>query len=190
MGSFFNRMEGYSEDGTKVVQKGGSWFQLEFHENDTIADFEDRKLSCTGYYLIDGSLLENPVYMYAETEFTLDEASKYDKNDDEIPDDSGDGDDGTDGTTMSREDAIKIQHQFADRSGNIKTIFAFYFQKSISIIRTCDFISDVSNRSIQFACYQLVFYFVLQLSDFQIIFLNIQFQTCDLVFLDLDRILS
>lgn len=109
MGSFFNRMAGYSEDGTKVVQKGGSWFQLEFHENDTIADFQDRTLSCTGYYLIDGSLLENPVYMYAETEFTLDEASKYDKNDDEIPDDSGDGDDGTDGTTMSREDAIKIQ---------------------------------------------------------------------------------
>lgn len=109
MGSFFNRMAGYSEDGTKVVQKGGSWFQLEFHENDTIADFQDRTLSCTGYYLIDGSLLENPVYMYAETEFTLDEASKYDKNDNETPDDSGDGDDGTDGTTMSREDAIKIQ---------------------------------------------------------------------------------
>ena len=109
MGSFFNRMAGYSEDGTKVVQKGGSWFQLEFHENDTIADFQDRTLSCTGYYLIVGSLLENPVYMYAETEFTLDEASKYDKNDNETPDDSGDGDDGTDGTTMSREDAIKIQ---------------------------------------------------------------------------------
>lgn len=109
MGSFFNRMAGYSEDGTKVVQKGGSWFQLEFHENDTILDFQDRTLSCTGYYLIDGSLLENPVYMYAETEFTLDEASKYDNGDDEIPDDSGDGDDSTDSTTMSREDAIKIQ---------------------------------------------------------------------------------
>ena len=111
MGSFFNRMVGYSEDGTKVVQKGGSWFQLEFHENDTIADFEDRKLSCTGYYLIDGSLLENPVYMYAETEFTLDDAMKYDDtgDDDEIPDDSGDGDDSTDSTTMTREDAIKIQ---------------------------------------------------------------------------------
>lgn len=111
MGSFFNRMAGYSEDGTKVVQKGGSWFQLEFHENDTIADFEDRKLSCTGYYLIDGSLLENPVYMYAETEFTLDDAMKYDDtgDDDEIPDDSGDGDDSTDSTTMTREDAIKIQ---------------------------------------------------------------------------------
>ena len=111
MGSFFNRMAGYSEDGTKVVQKGGSWFQLEFHENDTIADFEDRKLSCTGYYLIDGSLLENPVYMYAETEFTLDDAMKYDDtgDDDEIPDESGDGDDSTDSTTMTREDAIKIQ---------------------------------------------------------------------------------
>lgn len=111
MGSFFNRMAGYSEDGTKVVQKGGSWFQLEFHENDTIADFEDRKLSCTGYYLIDGSLLENPVYMYAETEFTLGDAMKYDDtgDDDEIPDDSGDGDDSTDSTTMTREDAIKIQ---------------------------------------------------------------------------------
>ena len=111
MGSFFNRMAGYSEDGTKVVQKGGSWFQLEFHENDTIADFEDRKLSCTGYYLIDGSLLENPVYMYAETEFTLDDAMKYDDtgDDDEIPDDSGDGDDSTDSTTMPREEAIKIQ---------------------------------------------------------------------------------
>ena len=111
MGSFFNRMAGYSEGGTKVVQKGGSWFQLEFHENDTIADFEDRKLSCTGYYLIDGSLLENPVYMYAETEFTLDDAMKYDDtgDDDEIPDDSGDGDDSTDSTTMTREDAIKIQ---------------------------------------------------------------------------------
>ena len=111
MGSFFNRRAGYSEDGTKVVQKGGSWFQLEFHENDTIADFEDRKLSCTGYYRIDGSLLENPVYMYAETELTLDDAMKYDDtgDDDEIPDDSGDGDDSTDSTTMTREDAIKIQ---------------------------------------------------------------------------------
>ena len=110
MGSFFNRMAGYSEDGTKVVQNGGSWFQLEFHENDTISDFQDRKLSCTGYYLIDGSLLENPVYMYAETDFTLDEASKYeDDSDDEIPDDSGDGDDSTDNPAMSREDAIKIQ---------------------------------------------------------------------------------
>ena len=53
------------------------------------------KLSCTGYYLIDGSLLENPVYMYAETEFTLDGASTYDDTtDDEIPDDGSAGDTG------------------------------------------------------------------------------------------------
>lgn len=108
-GAFLNKMAGFQPDGTKEPGINGYWYQLEFHQNDTIADFSNRKLSCTGYYLIDGSLLENPVYMYAETEFTLDEASKYDKNDDEIPDDSGDGDDGTDGTTMSREDAIKIQ---------------------------------------------------------------------------------
>ena len=108
-GAFLNKMAGYNADGTILLHPGGYWYLLEFHQNDTIADFQDRTLSCTGYYLIDGSLLENPVYMYAETEFTLDEASKYDKNDDEIPDDSGDGDDGTDGTTMSREDAIKIQ---------------------------------------------------------------------------------
>lgn len=113
MGSFFNVMAGYSEDGTKVVKEGGSWFQLEFHENDTVADFENRKASCTGYYLIDGSLLEKPVYMYAETELTLADASKYDENsDDDVPDDAIDGgdDDGTDSSsTMSREDAIKIQ---------------------------------------------------------------------------------
>ena len=108
-GAFLNKMADYNADGTILLHPGGYWYLLEFHQNDTIADFQDRTLSCTGYYLIDGSLLENPVYMYAETEFTLDEASKYDKNDDEIPDDSGDGDDGTDGTTMSREDAIKIQ---------------------------------------------------------------------------------
>lgn len=110
MGSFFNRMAGYSEDGTKMVQEGGSWFQLEFHKNDTIVDFGDRKTSCIGYYLIDGSLLEKSVYMYAETEFTVDEASKYDKtSDDDIPDDSGDAGDDSNETTMSREDAIKIQ---------------------------------------------------------------------------------
>lgn len=41
--------------------------------------------------------------MYAETEFTLDGASKYDKNsgDDDIPGDGGDGDDSTEGSAMS-----------------------------------------------------------------------------------------
>ena len=110
MGSFFNKMAGYSEDGTKVEKEGGSWFQLEFHENDTITDFQNRRESCTGYYLVDGSLLEKPVYMYVETVFTLDEASQYDKDtDDDIPDDSGSDDGGDPTPTMTREEAIKAQ---------------------------------------------------------------------------------
>lgn len=110
MGSFFNRLAGYSSDGTKIVHQGGCWYQLEFHQNDTIADYENRKESCTGYYLINGSLLEQPVYEFAEVEFTLADASKYDA--DEIPDDDNPG--GYDpaeptGTPISRADAIKYQ---------------------------------------------------------------------------------
>lgn len=110
MGSFFNRLAGYSSDGTKIVHQGGCWYQLEFHQNDTITDYENRKESCTGYYLINGSLLEQPVYEFAEVEFTLADASKYD--DDEIPDDDNPG--GYDpaeptGTPISRADAIKYQ---------------------------------------------------------------------------------
>lgn len=110
MGSFFNRLAGYSPDGTKIVHQGGYWYQLEFHQDDTIADYENRKDSCTGYYLINGSLLEQPVYEFAEVEFTLADATKYD--DDEIPDDDVPGGDDTvepTGTPISRADAIKYQ---------------------------------------------------------------------------------
>lgn len=109
MGSFFNRLAGYSADGTKVVHEGGYWYQFEFHQNDTIGDYEDRKESCTGYYLINGSLLEKPVYEFAEVEFTLAEASRYEE---ELPNDGYDPGGGTDtpgGTTVSRADAIKYQ---------------------------------------------------------------------------------
>ena len=110
MGSFFNKLAGYSADGTKVVHQGGYWYQLEFHQNDTISDYEDRKSSCTGYYLINGSLLEKPVYEFVEMEFTLADADKYDILPD---DDGGDADGGDDaeptGTPVSREDAIKYQ---------------------------------------------------------------------------------
>ena len=110
MGSFFNKLAGYSADGTKVVHQGGYWYQLEFHQNDTISDYEDRKSSCTGYYLINGSLLEKPVYEFVEMEFTLADADKYDV----LPDDDGGDTDGGDdaeptGTPVSREDAIKYQ---------------------------------------------------------------------------------
>ncbi len=111
-GGFFNKLAGYSPDGTKVVHQGGYWYQLEFHKDDTISDYENRKESCTGYYLINGSLLEKPVYEFSEVEFTLDDANKYDNNDEptdgDIPDDGGDAIDDS-GTTVSREDAIKYQ---------------------------------------------------------------------------------
>lgn len=109
MGSFFNKMAGYSQDGTEKLSETGSWFQLEFHQNDTISNFQDRKVSCIGYYYIDGSLLSNPVYMFAETELTVDEASRYEEN--EEPQDGGDGSGGGggSGTTLTRDEAIKIQ---------------------------------------------------------------------------------
>lgn len=108
LGSFFNRMAGYSEDGSRVEKEGGYWYQLEFHGNDTLMDYQDRKQSCTGYYLIDGSLLEKPVNMHTETDFTLAEASRYEE---EIPDEPSDPGNGSDGnySAISRAEAIKIQ---------------------------------------------------------------------------------
>ena len=110
MGSFFNKLAGYSHDGTKAVNQGGYWYRLEFHQNDTRADYDDLKTSCTGYYLVNGSLLEKPVYEFAEVEFTLADADKYDEN----PDDGGDDNPGGNDvepteTPVSRADAIKYQ---------------------------------------------------------------------------------
>ena len=110
MGSFFNKLAGYSSDGTKIVHQGGYWYRLEFHQNDTIEDYDNLKTSCTGYYLVNGSLLEKPVYEFAEVEFTLADADKYDENPDDGGDDNpGGGDDEPTGTPVSRADAIKYQ---------------------------------------------------------------------------------
>lgn len=106
-GAFLNKMAGFQPDGTKEPGINGYWYQLEFHQNDTIADFSNRKLSCTGYYLIDGSLLENMVEETAEMEYTLEGASHYEEDPD-IPDDGG-GDGGDQGTTISRDEAIANQ---------------------------------------------------------------------------------
>lgn len=105
-GSFFNKMAGYSEDGTKILHEGGYWYQLEFHSNDTIMDYQNRKESCTGYYLIDGSLLQEPVDMYSEMEFTLEGASQYEE---ELPPDDGGGGTNEPVSTMTRAEAIKLQ---------------------------------------------------------------------------------
>lgn len=111
-GSFFNKMAGIRADGTKGKS---SWYQLEFHTNDTVTDFLDRKDSCSGYYLVDGkylpdgSELKNRLTDTAEVELSLDGASHYDDDDDDGGGDDGGGDAGGDdaSTTVSRKDAIK-----------------------------------------------------------------------------------
>lgn len=109
-GAFLNKMAGYNADGTQVIQEGGYWYQLEFHQYDTIADYTDRKQSCTGYYLVDGGMLTKPVDRFAEMDFTLDGASRYEE--DEIPDEIPDiPDGGSSGINLSRAEAIKIQQR-------------------------------------------------------------------------------
>lgn len=114
-GSFLNKMAGYKPDGTKEDGVDGYWYLLEFHENDTVADVTNRKSSCTGYYLVDGSLLDKMVKDDSEVEFTLDGASHYDGDQDDDPDDDG-GDDSGDGgdSSLTREEAIKIQQTKVD----------------------------------------------------------------------------
>ena len=108
-GSFLNKMSAFDANGNKEDGKKGYWYQLEFHQNDTVEDLADRKKSCTGYYLVDGSLLEKMVPDYSEVEFTLADASHYDHDsDDDAGDDGGDQGDGGN-ASISREDAIKIQ---------------------------------------------------------------------------------
>lgn len=114
-GSFLNKMAGYKPDGTKEDGVDGYWYLLEFHENDTVADVTNRKSSCTGYYLVDGSLLDKMVKDDSEVEFTLDGASHYDNDQDDDPGDDG-GDDSGDGgdSSITREEAIKIQQTKVD----------------------------------------------------------------------------
>ena len=109
-GAFLNKMAGYNADGTILLHPGGYWYLLEFHKNDTIADYTNRKESCTGYYLVDGNMLSNPVDRFAEMDFTLDGAMQYDDGNDEpdFPDDGGGGSGGG-SSSLSRSEAIKIQ---------------------------------------------------------------------------------
>ena len=114
-GAFLNKMAAFQADGTKEPGREGYWYQLEFHQNDTISNPLNRKESCTGYYLVDGGLLEKMVMDNAEVEFSLDGASHYNKN----PDDNGgnggyDGGDNGDSASISREEAIKIQQTKID----------------------------------------------------------------------------
>lgn len=107
-GSFFNKMAGYNQDGTRVEQEGGSWFQLEFHNLDLIGNPANRKESCIGYYLIDGSLLDEPANMDAELEMTLAGASQFETEIENGGNMGGSGG-GSGQSTMSREEAIELQ---------------------------------------------------------------------------------
>lgn len=108
-GDFLNKMAGFKPDGTRDPGVKGFWYQLEFHQNDTITDFTDRTQSCTGYYLIDGSLLEKMVDETAEMEYTLEGASHWETEMPLIPDGGGDAGGDVSAPTISREEAIKLQ---------------------------------------------------------------------------------
>lgn len=109
-GGFLNTMAGYNADGSKILHKGGYWYQLEFHDNDELLSTEDRKQSCTGYFLIDGSLLEEPLPPNVEMEYLLSDALTYDDlGDDDWGDDWDFGGGGGSSSTISREEAIRTQ---------------------------------------------------------------------------------
>lgn len=105
-GGFLNRMAGYNEDGTEVLHKKGYWYQLEFHQNDTITDYTDRKLSCIGYYLVNGHKLKKTVDPSVLMELTIEDASQYEPEEPDEPDIPDGGDNSSPG--ISRNDAIKL----------------------------------------------------------------------------------
>lgn len=108
-GSFLNKMAGYSPEGTEIVKEGGYWYQLEFHENNTVEDYNNRKSSCIGYFLVDGSLLSSAVQMDVEMEFYQSDAMQYEKEEpitDPVIDEPSNSDPSS---TISRADAIKSQ---------------------------------------------------------------------------------
>ncbi len=116
MGSFFNRMAGYSEDGSTKLYDGGYWYTLEFHGDDTIEDLNDRKASCVGYYYINGSLLENPVNPFVETTLTIADSLQYESEEDEETDTVDSDyytteDSQSSSSSISRAEAIKLQEQ-------------------------------------------------------------------------------
>lgn len=108
-GDFLNLMAGYNEDGTEQIHPGGFWYQLEFHADDTLIDKKDRKGTCTGYFLVDGGLLEQPLDKDAEFEYRKEDALTFDI-------DLGGGfiSGGGSTTTMTRDEAIKAQQNRVD----------------------------------------------------------------------------
>ncbi|MBQ0001025.1 MAG: efflux RND transporter periplasmic adaptor subunit [Clostridiales bacterium] len=109
-GYFLNLMAGYNAQGTELLHEGGFWYQLEFHDNDEVADTENRMESCYGYFLVNGGLLEEPVYPLAEMEYHKEEAIPTRPEEPDIPPfDGGGGGMGGDEPTITRQEAIRQQ---------------------------------------------------------------------------------
>lgn len=113
-GSFYNMLAGFNTDGERVANP--CYFVIEFYENNTITDYSNRKLSCIGYYLLDGNTITEARDPESETTLLLEETQKY------SPDlDIGYGyldysDYDTDNLEITREDAIRYQEM------NIKSL--------------------------------------------------------------------
>ena len=118
-GGFLNLMAGYNPDGEMVLKDGGYWYQLEFHSLDRIADYGNRKKSCIGYYLMQGSTLTKAVDRFMTSSFTVEGASQYPDEEDEGGDsgdmDSGDlGGDSSENLNMTRNEVISYLQKSAD----------------------------------------------------------------------------
>lgn len=126
-GSFFNKMAGYNQEGTKEEQSS-SWYRLEFHENDHIGDAANPSQSLLGCYIRQGKEVMDPE---EEKIFTLEGAGPSDdgetvltptpqapgkgpntkneyEDDDDWEDDWDDWEDEEE-SSMTREEAIRYQ---------------------------------------------------------------------------------
>lgn len=110
-GSFFNKMAGYSEDGTEVLHEGGYWFRMEFHRDNYVTNPEDLQESCIGFYLVEGGMLEEPADPEAETEFLLENAQGYVPDE---PEDWGYDPEIPETSLYTREEAIRIQQNMVN----------------------------------------------------------------------------
>ncbi len=134
-GSFFNKMAGYDETGTEKEGEA-SWYRLEFHEEDQIADLGRPDQSLKGYYVRQGKEVFEPdeeriftlegagqtddgeIVLTATPEAEVsgpnpevEETEEPDEDDEDWEDDDweDDWDDDYEEPVMSREEAIKLQ---------------------------------------------------------------------------------
>lgn len=124
-GSFLNKMAGYDAQGTeKTEEEAPFWYRIEFHKDNTIADYSDPDASLIGYYVKKGG----SEAMDAEEQkfFSVEKAILPSDNTvvltptptpepedwgDDWEDDGGDWDDEEGELGFTREEAIKAKKQ-------------------------------------------------------------------------------